>query len=926
VTRVASTWGDRRLPRHLTGFVGRAIDLEKLGGMLGSHRVVTITGVGGCGKTRLAVELAARVGGRFGDGVWWVDLAGVADSRLVAGVVAAALPLFRGSAADPVPQLVGELQSRHVLVVLDSCEHVWDGCAQLGDAILRACPGVTMLCTSRQPLGVEGEVVWRLAPLSVPGEQLDPEEAKRFEAVQLFVERGQRRRPGFAWDSVSAPLVGSICRRLDGLPLALELAAAWMSSMTLEQIERATAEHVLALGGTLTGRPPRHQTLEASIDWSYRQLASDEQCMFRRLSVFAGDFTVEAADRVCAAAEGATLPVLIRLVDRSLIDLVEAGGGRYRLLQTVRHFAARELERAGEADGVRNRHFDYCRSLGRDAGGRLQGPHASRWLERLEVHRDDILAAIGWARRTSRADDARSLAADVLVFWMLHYPNEGLAQLEAVLEGEGGALLPRARAYSAAAWLALYGAFDLGRSLRYAREAVSLGRQLGRADVTAAALNHLAWAAVYAAPDDARAALEEAVTLHERDQNLPQLAHALAGLGFVAMQEGRGTATEDLLGRSLETARLAGDGIGTRRALAFLGAVTALHGDLDRAESLLEECLERARRLGDRYFIAHALDYLAVAALHRGSLDTASRLLGEALTTARLSSPMAQARTLVQIGHHAFVAGDLAEARSSLLAVPAGAWGVTWYLARRLPLLAEVALLDDDLDAAQELVDQALILASRPERPWALALGGLAHARLLRARGSVPQATAVAHDVLTTFVRTGHGPDTLDALELLSQLRNDAGRPDESARLFGAAAGARERFGLRRPPVHDPGVHATTQALAGTLGAEWTALFEAGATLTIEEALAYASRGRGERRRPPAGWESLTPAERRLALLIAEGLSNADIAARLFISAGTVRAHLGHIYGKLGIGTRAQLAAEVARRGMAEHIRNTRQG
>jgi DNA-binding CsgD family transcriptional regulator len=287
---------------------------------------------------------------------------------------------------------------------------------------------------------------------------------------------------------------------------------------------------------------------------------------------------------------------------------------------------------------------------------------------------------------------------------------------------------------------------------------------------------------------------------------------------------------------------------------------------------------------------------------------------------------MAQARTLVQVGHHAFVAGDLAEARSSLLAMPSGAWGVTWYLARRLPLLAEVALLDDELDAGQELADQALAMASRPERPWARALGGLAHARLLRARGSIPQATAAAHDALATLVRTGHRPDALDALELLAQLRNDAQRSEESARLLGAAEAARERFGLCRPPVHDPGVRATTQTLAGTLGAEAASLFEAGATLTLDEVLAYASRGRGERRRPPAGWESLTPAEHRLALLVADGLSNADIAARLFISPATVRAHLGHIYGKLGIGSRSQLAAEVARRGEAEHTLNTREG
>jgi DNA-binding CsgD family transcriptional regulator len=266
----------------------------------------------------------------------------------------------------------------------------------------------------------------------------------------------------------------------------------------------------------------------------------------------------------------------------------------------------------------------------------------------------------------------------------------------------------------------------------------------------------------------------------------------------------------------------------------------------------------------------------------------------------------------VQSAYLALATGDPAAARAHLDAVPQGTWGLHWYVARAGPLRAEIAVLDGDVAAASAAIEE-VIAAAGTQRPWARSLAMIARARLLHQGGSLPQATAAAHDALSTLIRIGHRPDALDALELLAQIGASSGRMEEAARLFGAAGGARDRFGLRRAPVYDRAMAATTAAFEETHGLPWALLAEEGAAMSLEDALAYASRGRGGRRRPTAGWQSLTPAESRVAELVAAGLSNVEIGGRLFISPATVRAHLGHIYTKLGVGSRAALVVEVRR-------------
>jgi predicted ATPase/DNA-binding CsgD family transcriptional regulator len=870
----------------------------------------------------LALEAAAMLGTAYEDGTWWSDLSAVESGELVAFAVAQTVPFVAAPYRRPTTALTECLRERRALLVLDNCEHVADAAASLVDALLRTGPDVRVLVTSREPLDVEGEVLWRVPSLTVPPASALPDQLPDYEAVRLFVERAASGCPGFVLDGSSAAAVGAICRQVDGMPLGIELAAALVGKLPLQQIAASLQERldVPALRRRHPGRPARQRTLQASMQWSHDLLSEEERVLFRRLAVFAGRFTVDAAAAVCADPPlgPERIPALLaRLVDRSLVDFDPAGEGRYRMLKTIWRHAGGQLAGSGEEESLRNRHFDHVRGVVAGLRLALEGPSTPAALETLDEARDEVRGALEWAGAAGRVDDARELGADLLVFWMARYPAEGLRRLEAALSAPGGRPLLRARAAAAASWLALYGEFDAGRALRQARAALDTARRAGDDELIGTALNFLGWAAVYAAPESAPRVFEESVSVNRRVAAAARVAHALAGRGFVAMQDGDADAARLLLGRSLDTARHSGDAIGVRRALAFLGAVAAVQGDLAEAQPLLEECLERSIRLGDHYFIAHAHDYLGVIRLHHGEYMLARAELDQAREHAKLASPMAIARTLVHQAHLAFATGDLGHARSLLLSVPAEAqaWGLNWYLARRVPLLAETAMLTGDLDEARRLVDGGCEAARDPRRPMALGLFRAAQARLALGLGDPVAAVAAAHDALVTFSGARLQPDALDALELLATARCEQGHPRDAAHLLGAANGLRGRLNLTRPAVRDHGMEAILVRLRGLIGeSECAPLLQEAGSVTLAEAVALASRGRGERKRPPAGWDSLTPSETQIAGLVASGLSNAQVAQRLFVSPATIRTHLNHIYAKLGIGSRTQLAAEAARR------------
>ncbi len=448
------------LPAPLTGFVGRAWETREIAEMMADARLLTLTGPGGCGKTRLALEVAGTLVGSYPDGVWHVELAALGDATLLAEVVATALGVREQMDHPMGDTLRAFLRPRETLLLLDNCEHLIDGCAALATDLLRACPGVRILAISREALRVAGETIWRVPGLAVPPADVRPEPASvlRFEAVQLFRARARASRPDFALTTGNASAVMRICQRLDGLPLAIELAAARLATLAVDAVAgRLDDCFGLLTGGSRTALP-RQQTLRATMEWSYGLLSAGEQRLLRHLSVCVGGCTAAAA-AVCAAEGtpvGATPDLLDGLVAKSLLGLEDAdGAGRYRLLETVRQYGWERLEEAGEATAARRRHAAYYLSLAEEAEPALTGPDQGRWLQRLDREYDNLRAALRWARDGGEQEQESGLrlAAALWRFWYVRgRQSEGRQWLEDLLavggsgDGAGAPTIARAGA------------------------------------------------------------------------------------------------------------------------------------------------------------------------------------------------------------------------------------------------------------------------------------------------------------------------------------------------------------------------------------------------------------------------------------------------------------------------------------------------
>ncbi len=626
------------LPTQLTSFIGREREIEEIRGLLATHRLLTLTGAGGSGKTRLALQVAAEVLERFDDGVWLVELEALTDSALVPHKVASVLGIPEQPDRALNDTLADYLRPRSPLLILDNCERLLSGCAQLVKSLLQRCSNLRVLATSREALDLMGEVTYRVPSLMLPalGSLPSAESLVKYEAVRLFVERATLTDTRFTLTKTNAPAVVDVCRRLDGIPLAIELAAARVKALTTEQIARRLDDRFRLLTSGGRAALPRHQTLRATMDWSYDLLSEKERILFRRLSVFAGGWTLEAAESVClgnGVEAFEVLDLLTQLVNKSLV-VVETQNGepRYRLLETVRQYS-RELLESGEATDVRRQHREWYLQLVERVEPELLGPNQARWLEQLATEYDNLRVALQWSAESKEDwEPELRLAGALWRFWYLRgYFKEGRSWLEDVLKGSGGAPAAlRAKALSGAGNLAaLQGDYAVAHS--HLAENLAIQKQLRDKRGVASSLNYLANVASEQGDfGSARSLLEEALAIYRELSDKWGIALLLNNLGTVLLAQDDLNSACAVLEESLVIFEELGNQHGVALALSGLGNVAHTQGDFVSARSLLARSLEIRRQLREKRGIALTLAQFAHLALAHGQVKRGVRLLAAA--------------------------------------------------------------------------------------------------------------------------------------------------------------------------------------------------------------------------------------------------------------------------------------------------------
>jgi non-specific serine/threonine protein kinase len=637
------------LPAPLTSFIGRDRELGEVQARLADVPLLTLTGVGGCGKTRLALEVARTVLKRFTDGVWLVELGPLADAALVAHSVAAVMGVRESAGQSTASAIIARLRARRLLLVLDNCEHLLDACARLVDDVLRACPDVHVLTTSREPLGITGETAWRVPSLAVPDLQRLPPlaELRRNPAIQLLTERALASKPQFELTDRNGPAAARVCARLDGIPLAIELAAARVATLSLDQIAaRLDRRFRLLTGGSRTALP-RQQTLRATLDWSYELLTERECCLFNRLAVFAGTWTIEAAEEICAGGaieKDDVLDLLGRLVSKSLVVADEDSGGseRYRLLETVRQYARERLVTTGEAEAKYEQHANHYLAFveALELPELLHGLGTARaaHIDRLEAEQDNLRAALRWWMESLDVGRAVRQAAALFPIWYFRGSlTEGRAWLEELLSLPAAKDSPgiRVRALPMLGNLARRHG-EYGLALQAYKELLALRN--GAGDQRGAAGAHWDIANVYYLSGDfpaAWACLETSRISRGGDSD-PGLDSSLRNLaGQIALHEGRYEMARTLLTEELANPRRDGSSTApgqqshtlyTGYCLVNLGAVAREQGEYAEAAKLLDRGLPIAVEYGDRTLLAHLLLELSGLGSALGQHERAMRL------------------------------------------------------------------------------------------------------------------------------------------------------------------------------------------------------------------------------------------------------------------------------------------------------------
>ena len=659
------------IPLQLSSFIGREKEQKTIAKMVAGNRLVTLIGTGGIGKTRLSLKVGEAMLDKFEHGVWFVELASLNDGSLVPQAAAAVFGIIDRSETTSLEKLVGLLRAKTSLLILDNCEHLLAACAQLADILLKNCPNLKILATSREGLGIPGEALYRVPSLSVPKVEKNIEQLAESESIRLFTERARLTVSDFCLKMENIPTIAEICRRLDGIPLAIELAAARVNILSEEQIAARLNESFSLLTSNSRTKLERQQTLQASIDWSWNLLSDSERVLLRRLSVFAGGWTLEAAESVCSGdgiASEQVLEIMTQLVMKSLIVAEQESGRerRYRLLEMIRQYAREKLIQSGEEENIHNQHLKYFLRLSEKFEVEIIGHRQDEWFSRANDDRDNLRAALHWANRTN-LEAGLNISARLLSHWEMSNLREGKQWLETFLNKSESTDFPAARA----AALLTYGwlltwlqHFIPARTAT--QESLNLFRSVGDQRGEIDSLISLANIAQFTdAMESGTELLHQALRLSEALEDRWRQAEALGFLGWDRRDQ---KLAFQYWEKAIELYREVGDQHAMANLLGLLGLFKVLNGDIEVGEKYLNEATPLWESKNRTNVWEHIKTTKSLILIARGDFDQAYEVLKESLVSAqKLGNRMSYFWQKVRMGYAALYAGNLGEAHDSFV-------------------------------------------------------------------------------------------------------------------------------------------------------------------------------------------------------------------------------------------------------------------